>query len=66
MRREWLRFKDWVTWGKALSSAEIIASLFGGASSVLVSTALSSPGHYVISFFAVAAELGLIAACASV
>jgi transketolase len=47
--------------GQALSSAEIFASLFGGG---FVRHGqdrfVLSPGHYVVSLYAVAAELGLI------
>jgi transketolase len=47
--------------GQALSSAEILAVLFGGG---FVRAGrdrfVLSPGHYVIGFYAVAAELGLL------
>jgi transketolase len=47
--------------GQALSSAEILAVLFGGG---FVRSGrdrfVLSPGHYVISLYAVAAEMGLI------
>jgi transketolase len=47
--------------GQALSSTEIMASLFGGGFvRAGVDRFVLSPGHYAISFFAVAAELGLI------
>ncbi len=47
--------------GQALSSAEVMATLFGGGFvRPGIDRFVLSPGHYVISFFAVAAELGLI------
>jgi transketolase len=49
--------------GQALSSAEILAVLFGGG---FVRSArdrfVLSPGHYVIALYAVAAEVGLLSA----
>ncbi len=49
--------------GQALSSAEILAVLFGGG---FVRAGhdrfVLSPGHYVIAFYAIAAELGLLSA----
>jgi transketolase len=49
--------------GQALSSAEVLAVLFGGG---FVRPGrdrfVLSPGHYVIAFYAVAAELGLLSA----
>lgn len=47
--------------GQALSSAEILAVLFGGG--VVRASRdrfVLSPGHYVIGFYAVAAEVGLL------
>jgi transketolase len=47
--------------GQALSSADIFASLFGGGFlRPGIDRFVLSPGHYVIVFYAVAAELGLI------
>jgi transketolase len=46
--------------GQALSSAEIFAVLFGGAMRYGHDRFVLSPGHYVISLFAAAAETGLI------
>ncbi len=46
--------------GQALSSAEIFAVLFGGAMRVGWDRFVLSPGHYVISLYAAAAETGLI------
>lgn len=47
--------------GQALSSAEIFAVLFGGGGvKVGHDRFVLSPAHYAISFYAVAAELGLI------
>jgi len=46
--------------GQALSSAEIFAVLFGGAMRYGHDRFVLSPGHYVISLYAVAAETGLI------
>lgn len=47
--------------GQALSSAEIFAALFGGG---FIRAGrdrfVLSPGHYVIAFYAVAAELGML------
>ena len=44
--------------GQALSSAEIFAVLFGGAVRFGHDRFVLSPGHYVISLYAVAAETG--------
>ena len=47
--------------GQALSSAEIFATLFGGGFlRARHDRFVLSPGHYVVSLYAVAAELGLI------
>ena len=46
--------------GQALSSAEIFAVLFGGAMRYGHDRFVLSPGHYVISLFAAAAETGLL------
>jgi len=46
--------------GQALSSAEIFAVLFGGAMRYGHDRFVLSPGHYVISLYAAAAETGLI------
>lgn len=46
--------------GQALSSAEIFAVLFGGVLRPGWDRFVLSPGHYVIAFYAVAAELGLV------
>jgi transketolase len=46
--------------GQALSSAEIFAVLFGGAMRFGHDRFVLSPGHYVISLFAAAAETGLL------
>lgn len=46
--------------GQAMSSAEIFAVLFGGAMHYGNDRFVLSPGHYVISLYAVAAERGLI------
>jgi len=46
--------------GQALSSAEIFAVLFGGAMRYGHDRFVVSPGHYVISLYAAAAEAGLI------
>lgn len=46
--------------GQALSSAEIFAVLFGGAMRYGHDRFVLSPGHYVISLYAAAAERGLI------
>ena len=47
--------------GQALSSAEIFAALFGDVLRPRWDRFVLSPGHYVISLYAVAAEQGLIA-----
>ncbi len=46
--------------GQALSSAEIFATLFGGVMRFGCDRFVLSPGHYVISLFAAAAETGLL------
>jgi transketolase len=46
--------------GQALSSAEIFAVLFGGAMRYGIDRFVLSPGHYVISLYAAAAETGLL------
>jgi transketolase len=46
--------------GQALSSAEIFAVLFGGIMQQGYDRFVLSPGHYVISLYAVAAEIGLL------
>jgi len=46
--------------GQALSSAEIFAVLFGGVMRYGHDRFVLSPGHYVISLYAAAAESGLI------
>lgn len=46
--------------GQALSSAEVFAVLFAGALRYGHDRFVLSPGHYVISLFAVAAETGLL------
>jgi transketolase len=46
--------------GQALSSAEIFAVLFGGVLRYGVDRFVLSPGHYVISLYAAAAETGLL------
>jgi transketolase len=46
--------------GQALSSAEIFAVLFGGAMRYGIDRFVVSPGHYVISLYAAAAETGLL------
>jgi transketolase len=46
--------------GQALSSAEIFAVLFGGIMRYGHDRFVVSPGHYVISLYAAAAETGLI------
>lgn len=46
--------------GQAMSSAEIFAVLFGGTLRTGHDRFVLSPGHYVISLYAVAAELGLL------
>jgi len=46
--------------GQALSSAEIFAVLFGGVLRYGRDRFVLSPGHYVISLYAAAAETGLI------
>ncbi|HUZ32813.1 MAG TPA: thiamine pyrophosphate-dependent enzyme [Xanthobacteraceae bacterium] len=46
--------------GQAMSSAEIFAVLFGGTLRIGHDRFVLSPGHYVISLYAVAAELGLL------
>lgn len=46
--------------GQAMSSAEIFAVLFGGVLRQGRDRLVISPGHYVISLYAVAAELGLL------
>jgi transketolase len=46
--------------GQALSSAEIFAVLFGGGLRYGHDRFVLSPGHYVISLYAAAAETGLI------
>jgi transketolase len=45
--------------GQALSSAEIVAALFAAAGPG-VDRIVCSPGHYVIAFYAAAAETGLL------
>jgi transketolase len=52
--------------GQALSSAEIFAVLFGGTMRYGHDRFVLSPGHYVISLYAAAAETGLIDAAALV
>ncbi len=47
--------------GQALSSAEIVATLFA-AMRPGIDRLVCSPGHYVIAFYAAAAEVGLIPA----
>ena len=46
--------------GQAMSSAEIFAVLFGGIWRIGHDRFVVSPGHYVISLYAAAAELGLL------
>ncbi len=46
--------------GQALSSAELFACLYGGAFSPGRDEFVCSPGHYVIAFYGVAAETGLL------
>lgn len=46
--------------GQAFSSADIFAVLFGGAMRLGRDRFVLSPGHYVISLFAAAAEIGLL------
>jgi len=46
--------------GQAMSSAEIFAVLFGGVLRHGRDRFILSPGHYVISLYAVAAEIGLL------
>ncbi|HEY5437312.1 MAG TPA: 1-deoxy-D-xylulose-5-phosphate synthase N-terminal domain-containing protein [Acidimicrobiales bacterium] len=46
--------------GQALSSAEIFASLFAGPYDRSRDKLVCSPGHYIIAFFAAAAEMGLV------
>lgn len=44
--------------GQALSSAELVASLFSGRYRPGTDKLVCSPGHYIIAFFAAAAEAG--------
>ncbi|AYY15480.1 transketolase [Actinobacteria bacterium YIM 96077] len=46
--------------GQALSSAEIIASLYAGPYRPARDDLVCSPGHYMIAFYAAAAEAGLL------
>jgi transketolase len=46
--------------GQVLSSAELLAALYGTAYRPDVDSIVCSPGHYIIGFFAAAAELGLL------
>ncbi len=46
--------------GQALSSAELVASLYTGRYRPAQDKIVCSPGHYIIAFFAAAAETGLL------